>query len=499
MLLVLLLLLPLPSMTTPFKTLQCDTSSSPSAIKFTPPKIDLELQNVTCTVKAKNRITEAMAVEIHACYKITTYTSWGVFQDCDAKEEITRQYAGCIYGSEIPSDPCTAWWWRGNGPDIWKMASQRYKTEVCVCLPAVSATVAVSNHPPPIYCSFDDCSTCTNKDLAAGLCTLRSMKDIKFTPKVLQAEEEETDKAGILHPHTRHVELPSFHSSYPLTADLKYNDANIKIECKLAQKTKRRRRDDAQQYILDILAPHLASSKLTSWELATLQDTLLSQPLIDYTKYIQAILKRDDVVGTVNSGLILYWGCDQVVADFLPWLNDTFYPPVTVNGSLQYLHPYTGILFSSSPPAPHGLYSLIYVDSQHYLGSVGSGTTPHVISTTHVLPSAYGDVELNALHDFRLGSHYIDPTSVAIGPSQDPLAASHESSKRLLDAAALHSIGLGYVYQYDPMYLIKDLLVKIATLGGVMYFSYCMFICFKYLYHFIVWGQLILRPPALIP
>lgn len=107
-----------------------------------------------------------------------------------------------------------------------------------------------------------------------------------------------------------------------------------------------------------------------------LNKTLLSQPRVDKSQCVQAVIGRTDNVGLVNKNIFLYWPCTKIEFLFLLWMNGTMYPPNLVQHRAYFLNPYTQILYTPSPVVSRGLYVLTQVDQKAYLGVTGSGTAP---------------------------------------------------------------------------------------------------------------------------
>ncbi|DBA13187.1 TPA_asm: glycoprotein [electric eel bornavirus] len=475
---------------------RCDTSSTPTSVSIKLPEVVPTKRNMSCDISITKRSTKSLHANINTCYKITTWTSWGVFQDCDSKVELIKIENGCTFAQSIPDDPCAAWWYRGSGPDIWKMASQRYMTSVCYCLPPIETTVAMSTSKPYLYCSFDDCSVCTAKDITEGSCTLVSGRKIEFQKTVIPSETESLKEEGIFHEVNHHIQLDTLHASYPLDTQLQYNDGEVTVSC---SKGNRARRDSSQQYVLDLLTPIVSSLRASELRVDALWTTLLSQPLMDYTPLARKLLNRNDIVASKGVGVITYWTCEPLQWEFLPWNEDTFYPPVNTTEGILFLQPYTNILYATSPQGPKGLYVTISVGKSSYLGCIGSGFIPRPIMINYRTKEHLVEVNLDALNDYRLGSHYVDPISIAIGPKTDPLALSHEIHQVSNAVSAFHSVGLGYVSSLDPRYIIKDLIIKFATFGGLVY-------CLKLIYNLILlissfrmWGRWKMGKPEYVP
>lgn len=108
------------------------------------------------------------------------------------------KHANCLEVAEYPKDPCEDWWYSGNHPYIWKMASQRCHSMFCICLPEATVQVALMYHPFWLYCSFDDCSVCLKEDIIKGSCVLSSGSMLSFDPVTNVDEYSTITLGGIL-------------------------------------------------------------------------------------------------------------------------------------------------------------------------------------------------------------------------------------------------------------------------------------------------------------
>ncbi|CAL8353207.1 unnamed protein product [Lota lota] len=137
---------------------------------------------------------------------------------------------------------------------------------------------------------------------------------------------------------------------------------------------------------------------------------IVSQPLLDYTPLIRALLGRDDITGTLNADLLIYGPCDTVAVGFLPWENKTLYPPVRRGNKSMFMNPYTRMLYETSPMGPSGLYVLINTGEGAYLGCIASNQTPTKVRAprnTLQLNEAVGNEDV--LRHLRTAVHYRDP------------------------------------------------------------------------------------------
>ncbi|XP_040275608.1 uncharacterized protein LOC120990771 [Bufo bufo] len=426
----------------------CSTSGTPSVLSFSLPSFSpIQPEQKVCRVTITHTEARPLQATLHRCKRLVTVTSWGVFQDCDFTYLATLPRKGCVQVETYPQDPCDDWWYAGDHPYIWKLSAQRFKCEFCLCLPITEATVSFLPHPPRLYCSFDDCSVCSPTDLTSGVCVLSSGTEITFVPPVINDEYEELEVIGKLFYNPRHVMIDTLHASYTLDENFLFRDDKFKVSCRT-----RTKRDTEQEYTDDQLRPLLRVLNDAAHMVHRLLTTLLSQPLTDMSAFAQQILGIKNIIGVVNKGLVLYWECQPVPVELLPWANDTLYPPVLFNNQTYYMNPYTQNLYATSPLVSSGMYVIIAQPSSYYLGSTGSGMIPKKIQASgHYLNLTSPLEGLDALNDLRTHVHLSDPLSIAVRSTFDRDAFKHEVLSQASDYAALLSVGFSSIL----LFLVK--------------------------------------------
>ncbi|DBA13173.1 TPA_asm: glycoprotein [finepatterned puffer bornavirus] len=476
----------------------CDTQSSPHSILISiPPPPNRNASTLECEVTEHRAKTVPLEISISTCRTYTITTTWSGYPTCNFHYRPTKLGDSCRLVESYPADPCDDWWYRSSGVDIWWFGSHQYSTYHCLCNPMKKAVAALSTRAPHLYCSFEDCSTCTADDMAAGICKLPTGTEITFTKQVIEKPSTKETMRLPYFPSPPHVMSNNLHASYPLDSSYRFHDDDIDIRCKASRRAKR---DTTQQYILDLINPILDKSVVTAERLSALQSTILSQPLMDYTPFLRKVLKREDIVGVVNQDVGLYWECKTVQADLKEWAEDTFYPPVSYKNSTMYLQPYTSVMYSSSPRGPHGLYVLIRSFSSLYLGVIGSNTKPLPFSKpSRTVTVATKLPILDSLNDARTVAHYVDPAGIAIGPRIDDSASEHEMSQYASNQAALHSMGLSYLNGFDPLFTAKDFLLKICHIGGFLFILKMLYTLVTKIVNFVKHGKFVAdlyRPPV---
>nr|DBA13205.1 TPA_asm: glycoprotein [Para molly bornavirus] len=495
LLLLHLLLLSIPaSRGLGFEAFKCETSSTPSSVKLNSLSRPREERNITCSIIYKRPIkTDPLEARVKECRLYTIYTSWGVFQQCTQSYKLIIQSGGCVETSHgFPVDPCEEWWYRGpDHPDIWAMARQHYKTEVCICKPEERVTLAISSVSPHLHCSFDDCSTCSPMDISAGTCLLRSGLELTFASQTPQPDSQNEEGDYLYYSTPPHIMVPTVHASFPLT-DWKYKDDQYTITCTKPAKTKKRRkRDTTQQYILDLIQSDLDLGVEAHAYTELLWKMALSQPLHDYTSLVRMVLRRQDVTGTTDGTTLIYWLCErQSEVTFLPWDNSTLYPPVQRGNWTGFYHPRTSILYETSPPAPSHLYILIKVGDTSYLGSTASGQRPTMIHSPRTASiTKQISNHRDALVDLRTAVHFTDPTFYAVGRPVDEEALRHEMTEVSLTHSMSTAGGFGWVNSLSPWSGVLGIYLQIAHVGGFLFVSFLIVRVIKKAYNLVKYGR----------
>lgn len=456
-----------------------------------------------CVVIETGHTTTALHVKLTKCFNYRMSASWWTWYSCSETRTTTEEREGCVF-STPPDSICAE---KLHDHNCWWLSHSNYVTNHCYCV-TTEADAALREHSPYLYCSFDDCSTCSKSEMEKGQCNLPSGTSMVFDPttfkKFPKTQNTSTLQAKIYSSPLR-VDFDVFHQSFPLIecSDNKWCFKDDVFDIKCPRTLKRSRRDTGQQYVVDLLSPSLADIATIMTMSLHMWGHVLSQPLLDYTTLIRGYMNRSDITGTINGDVMLYWLCDEVTISMLPWNALTLYPPIRVEGmnGTKFINPYTSIIYSNSPKAQASLYITIrLLDNILLMGCTGSNSIPKI------LPQIYnkrltvsGDYTIpDTLQDERTVTHMTDPTYYAVGPDIDLDAIRHEAGFRTDHGVYLQGLGVSSILYMNPWHIFSDMYIQMSHIGGCIFFIACLIKILRIIKTLYVYGRSSLPKPSSI-
>ncbi|AIJ27439.1 glycoprotein [Aquatic bird bornavirus 2] len=456
-----------------FRALKCNTDSSPTLI-------DLEIRRlchnstenvISCEVSYLNHTVTEVNVTHVSCFKYHCKTYWGFFGSYSADRLINR-YTGKpgLCDNSTMDDPFVCNWYYCCSATI---------TEVCRCT-TTNAVVAVRSFPPFVYCSFADCSTVTEGELATGRANLSDGSYLIFSPYNISSDiVNQTLNGTILcNQSSKVVSFDEFRRSYSLTNG-SYTSSTLNITCNNVTGTcrapKRRTRRDVSQ--IEYLAHKLRPTLLDAWEDCEILQSLLlgvfGSGLSSASRFLREWLNHTNLVGYIVNGIGIIWQCQPVEnVTFLPWNESTYYPPVKVKDKRLYLND-EGRLQTSTPEARPGL-KRIFWHERLYLGTVGSGLKPKRVkynrsSHDYHLEEFNWSLNFTPSINFAAG-HETNPINHAYGTQSSLLPYTRSSNITSTDTGSgwVH-IGLPSFAFINPLGWLKDVFSWAAWIGGILY------------------------------
>ncbi|AHD24431.1 glycoprotein [Estrildid finch bornavirus 1] len=450
--------------------LKCNTDSTPTLI-------DLDIRRlchnrtdhvVSCEVSYRNHTVLDIRANHVSCFKYHCKTYWGFFGSYSSDRLINR-YLGdaSLCSNETKEDPFVCNWYYCCTAQV---------TEICRCT-TNNVTIAVKTFPPFVYCSFADCSTVNERDLAQGRANLSDGSYLLFSNLTISSDwTNGTFNGTILCNSTSSVvSIDAFRRAYPLR-NCTYTSETLNITCQNCSepcRSRRRKRDlPEMQYLVHKLRPTLADA----WEDCEILQSLIlgifGSGMTGSSQFLREWLNHSDIVGYIVRGIGVVWQCHKVNISFLPWNESTYYPPVNASGERLYLND-EGRLQTNTPEARPGL-KRIFWHEKYYLGTVGSDIKPKRVKynrTSHDYHLSEFEWALNITPSINImAGHETNPINHAYGTQSDLLPYTRSSNITSTDTGSgwVH-IGLPSFAFINPLGWIRDIMSWAAWIGGILY------------------------------